>query len=234
LWNPATDPALLMRYSALRLAGKAAGKAALQRDLGLQIDAQVPLAAMVSRLDPQKGIDLLLEGWQPLLARGLQVVILGSGLPAYEERLRQQAAATPGRVAVLTGFDDALARRIYAASDLFLMPSRYEPCGLGQLIALRYGSVPLVHATGGLADTIRDPQEEPRRANGFVFHEFSVPALLAALDRLLALRAGDPAGWQALVRRGMRQDFSWRRAADRYLDLYRAIAAEQREFREVP
>jgi len=108
------------------------------------------------------------------------------------------------------------------------MPSRYEPCGLGQLIALRYGSVPLVHATGGLTDTIRDPQADPARANGFVFREFSVPALLSALDRLLALRSGDPSGWQTLVRRGMRQDFSWRRAAYRYLDLYQAIVAEQR------
>jgi ADP-glucose type glycogen/starch synthase len=227
LWNPATDRALPVRYSANRLFGKAACKAALQQELGLHSDPQVPLAAMVSRLDPQKGFDLLLEGWQALLARGLQVVILGTGHPAIEQRLRQLAAREPSRVAVATSFDDPLARRIYAASDLFLMPSRYEPCGLGQLIALRYGSVPLVHATGGLADTIRDPQQEPTRANGFLFREFSVPAMLATLDRLLTLYTRTPDDWQALVRRGMRQDFSWRRAADRYLDLYRSIVAEQ-------
>jgi len=228
LWNPANDPALPARYSATNISGKAACKAALQAELGLQADTEKPLAAMVTRLDPQKGLDLLFESWELLLARGLQVVILGTGQPAYERRLLELASRAPGRVAVMTSFDDALARRIYAASDLFLMPSRYEPCGLGQLIALRYGSVPLVHATGGLADTIRDPQAASERANGFVFSEFSVPAFLATLDRLLVLRSGDPAGWRALVRRGMRQDFSWRRAADRYLDLYRAIVAEQR------
>ena len=228
LWSPATDPALPVRYSPARLSGKAACKAALQQELGLRGDPGLPLAAMVSRLDPQKGFDLLLEGWEALLARGLQVVILGSGHPEFERRLRELAARNPDRVAVVIGFDDALARRIYAASDLFLMPSRYEPCGLGQLIALRYGSVPLVHATGGLADTIRDPRAAPAHANGFVFRDFSVPALLAALDRLLSLYRQAPVEWQALVRRGMRQDFSWRRAADRYLDLYRAIVAEQR------
>jgi ADP-glucose type glycogen/starch synthase len=227
LWNPTTDPALPVRYSSSRLAGKAACKAALQQELGLPGTPQVPLAAMVSRLDPQKGFDLLLEGWQALLARGLQLVILGTGQPAIEQRLRELAAREPHRVAVVTSFDDALARRIYAASDLFLMPSRYEPCGLSQLIALRYGSVPLVHATGGLADTIRDPRQQPARANGFVFHEFSIPALLATLDRLLTCYTRTPDDWQALVRRGMRQDFSWRRAGDRYLDLYRSIVAEQ-------
>ena len=154
-------------------------------------------------------------------------MILGTGHPAYERRLLELAAAAKGRAAVITAFDDALSRRIYAASDLFLMPSRYEPCGLGQLIALRYGSVPLVHATGGLADTIHDPREDPAHANGFLFHEFSVSALLACVDRLLALKGNDPAGWQALTGYGMGQDFSWRRSADDYLDLYRLIMEEQ-------
>jgi starch synthase len=227
LWNPATDRSLTTRYTSANLAGKTECKAALQGELGLTVDPRLPLAAMVTRLDPQKGLDLLLEAWPSLLDRNLQLVILGTGHPAYEQRLQQLAAATPSRIAVASVFNDALARRIYAASDLFLMPSRYEPCGLGQLIALRYGSVPLVHATGGLADTIRDPRQHPARANGFVFGEFSVPALLETLDRLLILRSADPAGWQALVKRGMRQDFSWQRAADSYLALYRAIAAEQ-------
>ena len=227
LWNPGRDAALPAGYTAAHLAGKVACKSALQTELGLVVDPQLPLAAMVTRLDPQKGIDLLLEGWDRLLERQLQLVILGTGHPAYEQRLRELAVRSAGRVAVITAFDDALSRRIYAASDLFLMPSRYEPCGLGQLIALRYGSVPLVHATGGLVDTIRDPQVDPVRANGFIFREFSVPALLATLDRLLALRSADPAGWQTLVRRGMRQDFSWQRSAEDYLDLYRLIAEEQ-------
>ena len=227
LWNPANDPALPSPYTAANLTGKAACKAALQMELGLHGDAQVPLAAMVTRLDPQKGLDLLLEAWPLLLERNLQIVILGTGHPDYEQRLRELAAMAPDQVAVATTFDDALARRIYAASDLFLMPSRYEPCGLGQLIALRYGSVPLVHATGGLADTIRDPKEDSARANGFIFREFSVPALLATLDRLLGLKNTDPAIWQTLVKRGMRQDFSWQRSADDYLELYRTIVEEQ-------
>jgi starch synthase len=226
-WNPSADPALPASYTVDNLTGKAACKAALQMELGLHGDARRPLAAMVTRLDPQKGFDLLLETWETLLGRGLQLVILGSGHPDYERRLQELAARAPGRVAVIIGFDDELARRIYAASDLFLMPSRYEPCGLGQLIALRYGSVPLVHATGGLADTIRDPGEERAKANGFSFHTFSVPAFLATLDRLLAVWNDDPTGWQALVNYGMRQDFSWQRAADDYLELYQTITKEQ-------
>ncbi|TLM65217.1 MAG: glycogen synthase GlgA [Deltaproteobacteria bacterium] len=225
-WNPAHDPCLPAPYAADHLAGKAVCKAALQQELGLQVDDRAPLAAMVTRLDRQKGLDLLLEAWEQVLARGLQLVLLGTGTPDYEQRFAQLAAQSPDRVAVIPRFDDGLARRIYAASDLFLMPSRYEPCGLGQLIALRYGSVPLVHATGGLADTIRDPRESPAEANGFVFHEFSVPALLATLDRLLAARELRD-DWQTLVQRGMRQDFSWQRSAEDYLDLYRVIRRER-------
>jgi starch synthase len=226
-WNPADDASLPVRYTIADLAGKALCKAALQRELGLRIDAQAPLAVMVTRLDPQKGLDLLLESWDSLLARGLQLVVLGTGLPAYERRLAELATRAAGQAAVITRFDDGLARRIYAAGDLFLMPSRYEPCGLGQLIALRYGCVPLVHTTGGLADTIHDPQDDPALANGFVFREFSVPAFLAALDRLLAFRSGPPDHWRTLVRHGMQQDFSWERSAGDYLDLYRTIIREQ-------
>lgn len=226
-WSPAGDPALPAPYSAGDLTGKAACKAALQQEFGLAPEAHRPLAAMVSRLDPQKGIDLLLEAWTPLLDRGLQLVILGTGHPGYERQLRELAMRTREQVAVVTTFDEALARRIYAASDLFLMPSRYEPCGLGQLIALRYGSVPLVHATGGLADTIRDPHENPELANGFIFHEFSVPVFLAALDRALGFRSTAPHSWQELVRHGMQQDFSWQRSAGDYLDLYQTIIRER-------
>jgi ADP-glucose type glycogen/starch synthase len=225
-WNPVHDPALPTAYGADDLAGKRACKAALQQELGLRPDEQAPLAIMITRLDPQKGLDLLLEAWELLLARGLQLVILGTGLPEYERRFVELAAPVSERVAVIPRFDDGLARRIYAAGDLFLMPSRYEPCGLGQLIALRYGCVPLVHATGGLADTIHDPQDNSALANGFVFHEFSVPAFLVTLDRLLATR-NNPQSWQELVRCGMLQDFSWQRAADAYLDLYRTIIRER-------
>jgi len=222
LWDPAGDPALAARFSAGQLAGKALCKQALQQELGLQPDAGTPLAAMVTRLDPQKGLDLLLEQWDRLLQRDLQLVILGSGQPVYEQRLAELTAKTPGRTVFIGGFDDALARRIYAGSDLFLMPSRYEPCGLGQLIALRYGSLPVVHATGGLADTIIDPRDQPDRANGFVFHELTPAGLFEGLDRALAGYALGP-GWQAMIRHGMTQDLSWRQAAGDYVRLYQTI-----------
>ncbi|HKL24641.1 MAG TPA: glycogen synthase GlgA [Desulfuromonadales bacterium] len=222
LWNPQGDPALPQRYSADNPQGKQVCKQALQEELGLQPDPAIPIVAMVTRLDPQKGIDLLIENWQDLLARKLQLVILGSGTPRYERQLDELARTCPGRSKVLKGFNDPLARRIYAGSDLFLMPSRYEPCGLGQLIALRYGSVPVVRATGGLADTISDPQDAAEEANGFLFAEDSASALLQALDR--ALSAYDrPPFWRKLVERGMHQDFSWQGAAAAYVALYRRI-----------
>jgi starch synthase len=181
---------------------------------------------MVTPLDPQKGFDLLLEIWDAFLDRKVQLVILGSGAPRYERQLLAQADRYPGRVVMLQGFKDPLARRIYAGSDLFLMPSLYEPCGLGQLIALRYGSVPLVHSTGGLADTIIDPREDLERANGFRFNEYSGAGLLEGLDRTLSTysRRQD---WDKLVKHGMRQDFSWRRAADSYSELYRRIQSDR-------
>jgi len=159
------------------------------------------------------------------MSRDLQLVILGTGNPDFERCLADAASYYPGQACVLLRFDDLLSRRIYAGSDLFLMPSRYEPCGLGQLIALRYGSVPLVHATGGLADTIVDPQTSQERANGFVFREYRHGSLLEGLDRALAAYA-DPEGWQRLMRQGMSQDLSWSRAAGQYVDLYRSCTRE--------
>lgn len=219
-WDPATDAALAQTYSAEDLAGKAACKRALQRELGLAVDPGVPLAAMVTRLDTQKGLDLVEAAWEGLLERRLQLVLLGTG----EEKHMRFFAGVRGhhrsQVSIHLEFDDALSRRIYAASDLFLMPSRYEPCGLGQLIALRYGSIPVVRRTGGLADTVLDPAEDAAAANGFTFGEPSPLSLLVALDRALGLYR-QPQGWLAMVGRGIRQDFSWDRSAQRYLELYR-------------
>jgi starch synthase len=224
-WNPATDRALSHPFSTTRLKGKTLCKRALQEELGLQPQPGTPLAAMVTRLDPQKGIELLLEQWDIILQRDLQLVVLGSGRPEYEQQLTIAAERYPGRVVFICGFDDALARRIYAGSDLFLMPSLYEPCGLGQLIALRYGCLPVVHATGGLADTIIDPRDRPDRANGFLFREFTPTGLLEGLDRSLASYSLDN-GWQTMVRRGMKQDLSWQQAAGEYEKLYRIIKEE--------
>jgi len=220
LWSPAFDHALTRTYTPQRPSGKKACKRALQEELGLQVSPTTPLAAMVTRLDSQKGIELILESWDRLMSRDLQLVVLGTGNPDFERCLADAASYYPGQASVLLRFDDALSRRIYAGSDLFLMPSRYEPCGLGQLIALRYGSVPLVHETGGLADTIVDPQTSRKRANGFVFHEYRHGSLLEGLDRVLAAYA-HPESWARLMRQGMSQDFSWPRAAEQYVDLYR-------------
>ena len=225
LWSPADDPALTRTYSQKRLSGKAACKKDLQEMLGLQVSSEAPIVAMITRLDPQKGIDLVLESWDEIMSRDLQLVILGSGNPDYEHRLAEAASFYPGQASVLLGFDDMLSRRIYAGSDMFLMPSRYEPCGLGQLIALRYGAVPLVHATGGLADTIFDPLASADQANGFVFHEYRHSSLLQCLDRALSTYA-EPENWLKLVLRGMTLEISWVHAAKQYEGLYRLCTKE--------
>jgi starch synthase len=226
-WNPLTDAALPARYSADDLRGKVRCKRALQQELGLAVDPGRPLLAMVTRIDPQKGLDLVEAGWDKLLSRPLQLVLLGSGERRLMERFAGRGATSGDRAAVRLTFDDALARRIYAGSDLFLMPSRYEPCGLGQLIALRYGSVPLVRRTGGLADTVSDTDHHPRTGNGFSFDKLSEAALLTALDRALGHFA-ERRGWLQLVKRGMRADLSWGPSAQHYLELYAKAKEHQR------
>jgi len=219
-WDPAADAALVTPYGADTLAGKKECKRALQRELGLAEEPDVPLAAMVTRLDTQKGLDLVEGAWEGLLERGVQFVLLGTGEEKHMRFFAGLKGCQPRQVSINLAFDDAFSRRIYAGSDLFLMPSRYEPCGLGQLIALRYGSIPVVRRTGGLADTIVDPAVAPAKGNGFTFGEPTPLSLLVALDRALELYR-QPQRWQAMVRRGMTQDFSWDRSAQRYIELYR-------------
>lgn len=215
-FDPATDRHLPARYSAEHPAGKLDGKVALQRRLDLAVDPTRPLVGVVSRLVSQKGLDLVLDVAPALLAStDVQLVVLGSGDPVLEAGYRALAASHPARVAVRIGFDAALAQQIYAGSDAFLMPSRFEPCGLGQLIALRYGSVPIVRATGGLADTVREGLD----GNGFVFHGFHGVELLGAIGRALTAYR-DAEGWAMLRARGMREDHSWAAAAAAYTDLY--------------
>ncbi len=225
-WDPASDPALRSNYQAGEPENKAANKRALQQELGLREDPEVPVVAMVTRLDTQKGLEIVEQAWDGLMQRHLQFVLLGTGEHKHMERFARLRDRYPGRVSINLTFDDALSRRIYAGADLFLMPSLYEPCGLGQLIALRYGAIPLVRQTGGLADTVTDPEQDAANANGFVFREPSAGALLGTLDRALSRYADRPA-WQELVRRGMTRDFSWTRSAERYLALY-AAAVEAR------
>ncbi len=220
-WDPARDPHLPAHFTAGDLAGKAACKAGLQRELGLPVRTDVPLVAMVSRLADQKGIDLVVASLEGLLARDLQLALLGSGSHAYEEAFARVARERPAQVAARIGFDEALAHRMEAGADTFLMPSRFEPCGLNQMYSLRYGTPPIVRAVGGLEDTV-DDFDGWTRGTGFKFREYAPQALLLAVRRAVdAWR--DRRAWHALVVRGMSQDFSWDRSARSYEALYETL-----------
>jgi starch synthase len=219
-WDPATDPHLPAGYDLHDLRGKARCKAGLRAEVGLGSNPDAPLLAVVSRFVEQKGIDLLEPALPPILsADGAQLVVLGSGEMRYERQLRRLASRFPGRVALRFGFDEALAHRIEAGADLFLMPSRFEPCGLNQLYSLRYGTVPVVHATGGLDDSVVDYDPDTDSGTGFKFRDHTPEALRGAVARALALWQ-DGARWLRLVRRGMAEDVSWDRAARQYHRLY--------------
>jgi len=218
-WGPATDAAIAKRYTAEDLEGKAVCRDALCREVGLA-PGPGPLIGMVTRLAGQKGLDLTLEALPGILAEEASLVLLGSGEPHLEEAFRAAATQQPGRVAVTIGYADDLARRIYAGADCFLMPSRYEPCGLSQLIALRYGAVPIVRRTGGLADTVREFAPAQREGTGFLFDGFSVEDLVGAVRRA-AETYRRPVLWSALVRNAMAQDYSWDASAREYVTLYR-------------
>jgi len=219
LWNPETDAALAKRYGAGDLEGKAICRAALREEMGL-VAGPGPVIGMVTRLAGQKGLDLTLDALPGILATGAQLVLLGSGEAPLEEAFTAAADANPGRVGVRIGYDDELARRIYGGADAFLMPSRYEPCGLGQLIALRYGTVPIVRRTGGLADTVREVDPGRRTGTGFLFDAFAAEPLVEAVGRA-AVAHRIPALWSAIVRNAMAEDFSWDASAREYVTLYR-------------
>ena len=218
VWNPATDPALAAHYSPWRLAGKRSCRAALRRTFGLAESDDRPIVAMCARLTAQKGLDLVLESGV-LTREDVQVVVLGEGELRYVEALQGRAAAAAGRIAIHATFDDRLEHVLMGGADIFLMPSRYEPCGLAQMRAQRYGALPVAHRVGGLADTIEDG------VTGFLFDSYSAPALGAALDRALSVRA-DADAWRQMMRAAMRRDFGWARSARAYRELYgRAVLA---------
>jgi starch synthase len=221
-WNPATDRHLAMNYGARRLELKAANKSALQAELGLEKRADLPLLAVVSRLTGQKGLDLLLDVAPQVFQLPAQLVVLGSGTPTLEHGWTALARKHHGQCAVTIGFDEALAHRIEAGADIFLMPSRFEPCGLNQMYSLRYGTPPVVRATGGLADTVIDAADE-KHGNGFVFGPATAEALLEALQRATTVWR-DPARWRRLQTRGMARKSGWEHAARHYGELYRRLA----------
>ncbi len=225
-WDPSADRQSPARYTPDDLAGKHACKAELQRSQGLAVDPTMPLLGMITRLVDQKGLDLVAATLDEILNSGAQFVLLGTGEPRYHTLFRKLRARYPDRVGVTLGFDDGLAHRIEAGADMFLMPSRYEPSGLNQLYSLRYGTVPVVRKTGGLADTIVDATPEALgrgTANGFVFVDYSAAAFLDAVRRALRMFR-DPRAWRRLQHTGMRQDFSWDRSARRYVETYRRLA----------
>lgn len=229
LWDPVGDPALAAPYSRADRRGKAACRADLLSRVGLDPDDPGAVLAMIGRLDPQKGFDLLAAAAPTLIKRGVRLVVLGSGHPELVGSLRAVVAARPDRVALLERFDRELARRIYAGADGFLMPSRFEPCGTGQMIALRYGTPPIVRSTGGLRDTVVDETASQGLGTGFAFEDAEPAALLEACNRFLAAFSPGAAAWEALLDRGMAVDFDWRAgSAPAYLDAYRRAIAIRR------
>ena len=229
IWNPATDPALPFAYAANRLAAKRANKTALQTEMGLDVTADRPLFGVISRLTHQKGLDLLLTIADGLPDLPAQLVVLGSGDKAMEAGFAELAARFPRQIAVKLGFDEALAHRIEAGSDCFVMPSRFEPCGLNQMYSLRYGTPPIVRATGGLADTVVDVCEDTladKSANGFVLDGDTPHALWVAMERVCRTWQ-DKKLWQRVQQNGMRRDFSWTHAANEYVALYRDAIARK-------
>ncbi len=220
VWNPLTDPCLETRFDSESLALKAGIKMALQKFCGLAVDPDIPLIGMVQRLDEQKGLDILLEGIDSFLDRNpAQLVIQGTGRADYQERLQQIAGRHPRQMAACITFEETLAHRIYAGCDLFLMPSLFEPCGLGQMIAMRYGAIPLVRHTGGLVDSVPEFNSDLTEGNGFVFHDYTAHALFAtlvqALDSYHQKRL-----WLMARERVSRLDFSWQASALQYAALY--------------
>ncbi len=224
LWNPETDSALPANYSAdTWKEGKPRCKLALQEELHLPQEARVPLVGMISRMTEQKGFDLLRDKMHEFLKEEVQFCFLGTGEPQIEAWLKDLASRYPERVAARIGFDESLAHRIEAGCDAYLMPSRFEPCGLNQMYSLRYGTVPVVRAVGGLADTVIDASDhnlQSGTANGFSFHENTAVALAEALYRVLAMYRNREK-WSQLIETGMRQDWSWKPRAQAYLEVYK-------------
>jgi starch synthase len=225
-WNPETDALLPASYSAQKLDGKKSCKDVLRRKLNLPNDGSAVIG-MIGRLFEQKGFDLVSQSIDDLLRRDIQLVILGTGREEFHKMLQRVQQANPHKVAVAFAFDNTLAHLIEAGSDMFLMPSRYEPCGLNQLYSLAYGTPPIVRRVGGLADTIVDATDESIKdgsATGFQFQEYTAAAMMQCIDRALNMYASQPAEWRRIQLNGMRQDWSWRRSGEKYVDVYeRAI-----------
>ncbi|HZP23984.1 MAG TPA: glycogen synthase GlgA [Terriglobales bacterium] len=227
-WNPETDPVIAAQYSADDLAGKAACKADLLREFGLAQETQLPVVGIVSRFVQQKGFDLIQQVADRLALEELILVVLGSGQREYEDLFRRLNRQYPQKIAVKIAYDDALAHKVEAGSDLYLMPSHYEPCGLNQIYSMKYGTAPVVRATGGLDDTVEQFDPRTGKGTGFKFREYTGEAMLTALRGAAALYREEPEAWRVLMRNAMAQDYSWTPSAREYVKVYeRARQAKQ-------
>ena len=221
-WDPSTDPVLKHPYGAADPAGKRVCRAELLRQLGVEAGDATPVAAFVSRLTEQKGVDLLLQSLEDVLRLGLVVVVLGKGEQRYEERLQELARQQAGRLVVRITHDEELSHQIQGGADLLLMPSRFEPCGLTQLYALKYGTIPVVHATGGLIDTVTPFDEKTGTGHGFRFSEFAPRAFVGAVQQAVSAYQ-QPKHWKRIMENAMACDFSWQASARKYEELYAAL-----------
>jgi len=233
-WNPTSDKDLTVNYSSSKLSERAANKTFLQEEMGLEINPHLPLMAMVTRVDPQKGVDLAVAALRSMLQskdtghHPFQMVFLGMGNPVLENEVRQLEQDYPQDVRARILYNEPISHHIYGGADILLMPSRYEPCGLSQMIAMHYGCVPIARATGGLCDTIQDPVES-EQSTGFLFTPAKPEALSIAIQRALTMYMQDPAGWQEIQVRGMQQDFSWSRSAQAYIKQYKHLSSERKK-----
>jgi starch synthase len=227
VWNPGRDLHIPVQFNQRSLFHKTENKCALQEHFNLPVDESIPLFAVISRLVEQKGIDLILDIVPDLVEKGAQLVVLGSGDSELEVDILQAEKKYPQQLGVIIGYDEELAHHIEAGADMFLMPSRFEPCGLNQIYSQRYGTVPIVRHTGGLADTVTDTTPETladNTATGFAFSEATATALWKAIERALE-HYQDPDSWQQIMTTGMKQDFSWKHSAEQYLALYEQLLA---------
>ncbi|MBI4688753.1 MAG: glycogen synthase [Nitrospirae bacterium] len=226
-WNPKTDIFIAKKYSDSDIAGKRECKQQLLKDCFIKPNAEMPVVGMVGRLSSQKGLDLVLESIEGIVSTGAYLIIIGKGDEMFHKRLSETAEKYKGNIHVKIGFNDALAHKIYAGSDIFLMPSKYEPCGLGQMIAMRYGTIPVVRKTGGLADTVSDYEPLIGAGTGFLFEDYNRSALQDCLKRAMCVYVDKPR-WQNLIRNAMKMDFSWNASAKKYVNLFRkAIKMKQ-------
>jgi starch synthase len=218
-FDPSTDPVIYRNYSLKDFKVKKENKYALQKEMNLPV-GDVPVIGLISRLSGQKGLELIMKKMSEIMNNELQFVLLGMGDQYYEKAFKNFKIKYPEKIGVYIGFNAELAQRIYAGSDMFLMPSRFEPCGLGQLISLRYGTISIVRSTGGLAETIIDFDEDKEYGNGFSFKKFSPNEMYKAVERALKVYYETPVIWESLVKRALASDFSWNKPASKYLDIY--------------